>query len=187
MGYYDPHPLIELSRPVALIGFVGADVNPTGHLLSRMTGAPLFDLDRVIEHRSGRSLVQFLVERGSSALRSLEHVELMRGLEQQPPPLMLLGEGAWQDSRSFKSCLEACTTIYIRRPRDVLFKRSRQCVVEAPSRYPVFARHFPQNDAEFVALLSRREPRYERATYLLDAGTLSTIKIARRVMALLGW
>ena len=63
--YYSPQPLLILDRPVALVGFFGARLPQIAAVVSATTGVPLGDLERMIEHRTGRSLSRLVFESGA--------------------------------------------------------------------------------------------------------------------------
>ena len=60
-GYYDNHLSFVPEKPIALIGFPGAEVPRIARAISMSTGLPLIELDRWIEHESGKSIPQLIL------------------------------------------------------------------------------------------------------------------------------
>lgn len=187
MGYYDPYPQVSLDKPVCLIGFMGAEVHHTTYTLSSMTGIPYVELDKRVEHEMGMSVAQLYLERGERFWRDVEATMLERALKERPTPLICLGASALLDPVSKERCLSQAEVIYIRRPREVLLESIQRGRRETPSRYPYWSQRHPQSLDELDPLLRSREPTYESAHRLIDAGSLSPLEVARRLMSRLGW
>jgi shikimate kinase len=187
VDYYGHHPVVALERPVALIGFSGAGVHKAGWFLASLTGLPFSDLDRKIEHAASRSLGQVQVEEGEQAWRRLERQLLRQELGATPPRLLCLGEGALLDPALQEQVLAQATVVYVRRPRERLLQGIHEGLREAPSRYPMFLGRFPLTAAALEPLLMLREPGYERAQLMVDAGSLGAVETAQLIARRLGW
>ncbi len=95
--YYDHHPLLTLTRPVALIGPVTDDTRAVAHRLAALGGLPYTDLDRLVEHHAGCSVWQLIREHGADRYRDLEREHLQRALADRPHGILSLGDGALLD------------------------------------------------------------------------------------------
>lgn len=93
-GYYDYAPTIALRRPVACCGHPGSGFREVVYDLAALTGLPLHDMDRRIEHEVGQSQWSYVREHGLDRLHSLQADLLPSVLRQSPRGLVLLGEGA---------------------------------------------------------------------------------------------
>ena len=71
-NYYEHGPLVLLQRPIVLIGSLGVDQHGLGRDLAALSGLPLIEVDRWIEHEAGQSLVSLVQTQGIEALRQLE-------------------------------------------------------------------------------------------------------------------
>ncbi len=71
----------DSSRPVFLVGFMGAGKTTVGALLARHLGREFFDLDAHIAEQEGRSIGQIFTESGEAYFRELElkTLETLRG------------------------------------------------------------------------------------------------------------
>ena len=60
------------SRPIVLVGMMGAGKTSVGRLIADRLGVPFHDLDQEIEHRAGQRVAAIFAEQGEEAFRSLE-------------------------------------------------------------------------------------------------------------------
>ena len=187
VGYYDPYPQVRLAKPICLVGFMGSETHSVGYFVSSMTGLPYVELDKLIEHEVGMSLAQLYLEDGERRWRRLEALHLSRVLKQTPPRLICLGDGSLLNRESQKLCLSSAKLVYIRRPRTALLSNIQRGRVETPGRYPYWSQRIPRSIEDLDALLRTREPTYELAHTLIDAGELTSLEVARRLMTRYGW
>ena len=118
--YYSCAPTVQLERPVALAGFLGSRVPLTGALLSAMTGLPLVDLDRAVEHEAGRSTQRIDRELGLGSRVVLEGRVLSRVLRERPPPIIALGYDTLNDEGLLALLRAQSRLLYIERGFDEL-------------------------------------------------------------------
>ncbi|MEM9553006.1 MAG: shikimate kinase [Acidobacteriota bacterium] len=105
-GYYDYHPLLSLDRHVALAGYLGAETRVIGYRLAAVTGLPVVDIDRSIEHDAGKSIWHLIWTETEAQYRNLERRELERALSARPFSILTLGDGALLDPVNRKRLLE---------------------------------------------------------------------------------
>ena len=187
MGYYDPYPQVRLAKPLCLVGFMGSEAHSVGYFISSMTGLSYVELDKLIEHDVGMSLAQLYLEDGERRWRQLEATHLSRVLKQTPPRLICLGDGSLLNPENQKLCLSLANLVYVRRPRAALLRNIQRGRVETPGRYPYWSQRIPHSVGDLDALLRSREPTYELAHTLIDAGELTSLEVARRLMTRYGW
>lgn len=77
---------------VFLIGFMGAGKSTIGRLLAEHLSLPFIDLDMLIEHHSGSSVVQIFAEQGEDAFRAIES-DTLASLSDYPPTVVAPGGG----------------------------------------------------------------------------------------------
>lgn len=99
-GYYDHHPLVQLEKPVALAGYLTQETRVVGYRLAALLGLPSIDLDRRIEHQSGRSVWRLLWDESEARYRQLERQELRRAVRERPCGILSLGDGALMDEEN---------------------------------------------------------------------------------------
>ncbi|HEU5234453.1 MAG TPA: shikimate kinase, partial [Terriglobales bacterium] len=85
------------SELVILVGFMGAGKTTVGRELAKVLNWPFYDLDALIEGRTGRTVPALFAEQGEPAYRKLEAQslrELLQTLEDEPA-VIALGGGAF--------------------------------------------------------------------------------------------
>ena len=187
MGYYDPYPLVYLDRPLCLIGFMGSDVHSVAYFLSTLSGVPFVELDKLVEHDVGMSLAQLYLEEGEERWRRLESKYFARALKMKPARIICLGDGALLNEESALLCERHADLVYLRRPQQTLYERVIQRRKESPQRFPLWVRQPPETIHELLPLLAEREPSYERADLLVDAGEMGGLETAQRLARRLNW
>ena len=71
-GYYDYSPTVALRRAVACCGHPGSGYREVVYDLAALTGLPLHDMDRRIEHEVGQSQWSWVREHGLDNLHDLQ-------------------------------------------------------------------------------------------------------------------
>ena len=182
MGYYDPHPTLELARPLALIGFMGSGADRVGHGLCARTGLPLADIGRDVEARAGMSRARILLEQGRAVLRRLEGDALARALARQPWGVVVLGDAALLDPDSRRRVREETHLVYLERPLDVIHRRVLQQCRQAPGSIPEFMLAPPSSPDLLEPLFEERRPGYGDARTILQGGDLHALELVDELM-----
>ena len=99
-GYYDYGPLVDLRKPVALAGYLTEETRVVGYRLAALLGLPSIDLDRRIEHQSGRSVWSLVWDESEARYRQLERQELRRAVRERPCGILSLGDGTLMDEEN---------------------------------------------------------------------------------------
>jgi shikimate kinase len=128
MGYYGDHPsdagddpdLAALDRPLLLIGPPGAGVGSVAAALCSLTGWPLADLDRRVEHDAGRSLAALLRAEGGRMARAREAAALARALQERPPAVIAAGPFAFEHLDSRRQAAAGAQVVCLLRPLEAL-------------------------------------------------------------------
>ncbi len=94
LGYYDPYPVAELDRHIALIGLSTEETRTVGFRLAGLLGASAADSDRLIEHDTGTSVWNLIWREGEAHYRKLERKHLYRAISARPFGVISLGDGA---------------------------------------------------------------------------------------------
>lgn len=176
-----------LPKPVALVGFFAAGTSQIVHQLASLYGVPSVQLDRMVEHAAGRSLVRLAAEEGQDSWRQLERKQLERALRQRPAALIALGEGALLDGRSRLLVSTEADLLFIRRSVNDSFARLSQKAAKAPLSEPLFAGSLPNSAAELIPLLTERQAGYQSARCSVVAEEKHPSDVARAVADILGW
>jgi len=148
-SYYDYHPTLQLERPVVLGGMPGTPYREVGHYLTSLTGLPLLDLDRWLEHQVGESLWDFVQSEGEHVLRQKEFEYLDRALLAEPCGLVIVGEGTLAQADNRRRIGESASLVYLSSAPSAAYWQVRQQISERGPRYHP---HVPQPLTHFDVL-----------------------------------
>ncbi len=182
-GYYDPFPKRSLERPIALTGFMGAPVAAVGRALAALTGHPIHDLQRAVEHRLGASLEAAILERGLAAVRHHEEKLLADALRSQPAGVLALTHGVLLGADLRRRVREEARLVYLRVPFEDLVARLARQVAAAPgAHYAWLGGRVPETEVLHPVFLER-EPGYLEADLVVDIGERAPSAVARDLVA----
>ena len=86
--YYSFHPTIQLSESICVTGFFGTPVPQTIRFVQALSGVPVIDLERLIEHRIGERIAHYLLKHHIDDLFLVEH-QILQQLNEQPSLIIL--------------------------------------------------------------------------------------------------
>lgn len=177
-NYYDPSPLVLLQRPLALIGFLGVDQHGLGRDLAALSGLPLIEVDRWIEHQAGQSLAALVQTQGLRALRQLEDRFLAQALAARPPGIIVLGDGALIKETNLRQVLAQATLVYLK-----LSLASTYWKLRRPPRRPhPLLLQPPDSTAQLRPLLAERQGGFDQAHATLDMDELTPDAALRHLL-----
>jgi shikimate kinase len=156
---------VPARRALALIGFRGSGKSTVARIVAEMTGAPLHELDAMVEATCGTSVAQLFREAGEEAFRALEAELLPRALV--PGAVADLGGGAPVADANWRLIARSAVTVWLDAPAEVLLAR----INGDPRRPPLAA----GETADWAWLASSQEAlrarlaRYRQADHRVDA------------------
>lgn len=165
------------SRPIVLVGMMGAGKTSVGKLIADRLGISFHDLDHEVERRAGRQVAEIFTERGEEAFRALESdilSELVVGATS--PTVVSTGGGV----------------VTIARNREILADPLLDVVLLEASIEELLER-LPDDDARpllrgdrrgaLESLWSSREAQYRRvAKFVVSTNGLSLDEVAQAVL-----
>lgn len=135
-------------RKIILLGYMGCGKSTISNRLSKSTGIPSVDLDKIIEERTNLSINEIFEQRGEIYFRKLEHevfVELLNS-----PENLIIGLGGGTPCYANNHELlkgENIFSIYLRASVETLFDR----LVSNKSKRPIIANKSDDEMKEFIA------------------------------------
>jgi shikimate kinase len=185
-GYYDHHPLVDLDRHLVVSGYFGAETRQIGYQLAALTGLGVSDLDRTIEHYSGKSIWELIWTEGEARYRDLERLYLRRLLAAEPRGVITLGDGTLIDDDNRGRVLDGARFVVL----DLDLPNCYWRIKKSPSGdhdywhplYPGPVEHFEQV-RPFYEL---RQPGFARAHHRIDLGVSGRGKAVDQLMELVG-
>lgn len=175
--YYEPHARFRLARHVVLAGQIGSATPAIGRNVSSQTGLPFIEVDRLIEHESGRALARLAVEQGGAALARAADSMLDRVSRQTPFGLIVL-DRVWPAARGCTLIRSRMDLVHVCRPVQWLLERLPEEVRRAGDWILAGASIPSSEDQVLHDLLARRAPLLREAGIVLDAGGLHAHQVA---------
>ena len=177
-NYYEHGPLVLLQRPVVLIGFLGVDQHGLGRDLAALSGLPLIEVDRWIEHEAGQSLVSLVQTQGIEALRQLEDRFLAQALTTRPSGIIVLGDGALIKEANLQQVLAKATLVYLKLSLASTYWKLRH---QAVGSHPLLLQP-PESTEELRPLLAERQGGFDQAHVTLDMDEMTPEAALRRLL-----
>ncbi len=168
------HYSVSHTKPVVLIGLMGAGKSTVGKKLAKAMDLPFVDSDHAIEESAGCSISDMFAIHGEPMFRDLEHRVISRLLSGE---LLVLatGGGAWMQP-AVRAVIEAnATTVWLKADIEVLLervsKRSHRPILEQGDKRAILTR-----------LMEERYPVYATADITIDSNRGSQEAVVQRIM-----
>jgi shikimate kinase len=149
---------------VALVGFMGAGKTTVGEALAARLGWRFNDVDRLIQHKDGRTIEQIFQLSGEPVFRQIEQAALKDALDglKAIPSVLALGGGAFTDQENHRLLASADVAIvFLDAPVEELYRRCEQPGVVRPLRRSL---------DQFRELYERRRPSYGNSSLKVLTG-----------------
>ncbi len=138
---------------------MGSGKTVVGALVAQRSGAAFRDLDMMVEDEAGMAVSDIFAIHSEAVFRALESRLLPKAL--QPETVVALGGGAALDDSNWTLIRERAMTVYLEASFETIWAR-----IGHQANRPLFFGH-PRDEIE--ALMTRRRPRYEEASYRVNA------------------
>jgi shikimate kinase len=162
---------------VLLVGFMGAGKTTVGRELERTLNWCFYDLDALIEGRTGSSVPTLFAEQGEPAFRKLELQSLREVLEslEDEPAVIALGGGAFAQESIRQTIRDhSATVVFLHVDLDEAVRRCES----APGSRPLL------RDANQMNLLyEERLPFYSTAHFQVQTSGKAPAEIAQEIRA----
>lgn len=150
-----------LTRPIVLIGMMGAGKTAVGTQLARILQVPFLDSDEELVRAAQRSVAEIFARDGEAFFRARES-EVLTRLMAGPPAVISTGGGAFM-SETNRAVIEARgVSVWLQADLDLLWQRVRQNTAR-----PLLRTNDPKST--LADLLRLREPVYGLAQLTVPA------------------
>lgn len=171
------HMSFEVSRPIVLVGLMGAGKSAIGKRLAKRLDVPFFDSDAEVEAAAGCSISEIFARYGEAAFRKGERKVVARLLE-HGPCVMASGGGAFIDEASREQIRALATSVWLRADLDTLVGRTSR-----RDHRPLLQ---GRNHREVLAkLMTERHPVYALADVVVDSGDRPHDEMVEAIVAAL--
>ena len=151
---------INVTKPIALVGLMGAGKSTIGRRLASVLHVPFLDADVEIVRAAGLSVSEIFERHGECEFRRGERLVIARLLN-GPPHVLATGGGAYMDPETRENMREKAVTVWLKAPLDVLMRR-----VERRDDRPLLQ----NGDARgtMMRLMEERYPIYSEADIVIE-------------------
>lgn len=165
---------LPLTKPVVLIGLMGAGKSTIGRRLALRTGRQFVDSDDEIAEAAGCSIADIFAIHGEKIFRDLEQRVIKRLLERNDI-ILATGGGAWMQPLVRELIQIKAVSVWLNADLDVLLDR-----VERRNHRPLLE----QGDKREILtkLMEERYPIYSEATLSVDSNNGPHNQVVERVI-----
>ena len=157
-----PKPAVWQSRPIVLVGIMGAGKTTVGKRFAKHIGWRFVDSDEEIEKAAGCKISDIFSVYGEQIFRDLEHRVLER-LMGEEPAVIATGGGAWMQPSIRSMIKEKANSVWLKAELDVLVAR-----VSRRNTRPLLEKG--DKRAIMEKLMAERYPFYQEADITINSG-----------------
>jgi len=164
-----------MDKHLFLIGFMGAGKTTVGKLIAKVLEIQYFDVDSIVESRSGMTIEEIFSLYGETHFRSLES-EILFELTKKNASVISTGGGVVGQSRNWACMRDRGLIVYLRADWSTL--KSRLGNGEG--------RPLANQSGDWTRtldLLNSRIPLYERADLIVDTDDLTADEVVSKILA----
>ena len=166
---------MSLTKPITLIGLMGAGKTTVGIYLARTLAVDFLDSDRVIEEKAGISIPEIFQRDGEEFFRKVEERTIMDILARQKPLVLATGGGAFMNAETRAAIKQNSISIWLNAKLDTLFER-----VEHSTSRPLL--NNINKRAKLESLITERYPIYGQADIVVDTDSNSRTIITNKIL-----
>ncbi len=163
-------------RNITLVGFMGTGKTTVGRILADKLGYRFIDVDEEIEREQGVSITHIFSEMGEPYFRQLERV-MIKTLSLREGLVISAGGGAVVDESNIEAMKQGGTLVCLTARPDEIMKR-----VGKSNNRPLL--QVPDPMAKIMELMSKREPFYRKADFMVDTTMMTAEEVAGVVIRL---
>ncbi len=168
-------PTKRLTKPLVLVGMMGAGKTAIGRRLAERLDCPFLDADDEIETAAGCSISDIFAMHGEAAFRDGERRVINRLLD-HGPSVLATGGGAFMDEEIRQAVRDKGLSVWLKADIEILWQR-----VKRRDHRPLLKTENPRETLE--RLIQDRYPVYAAADLTVDSDVGPLCKTVDRVMA----
>lgn len=153
--------LLTLSKPVVLVGMMGAGKSAIGRRLADRLGLTFLDADNEIEAAAGCTIPDIFEMHGEEAFRDGERRVILRLLD-GPVKIIATGGGAFMNAETRQAIKTQSISVWLRADFDTLWRR-----VSRRNNRPMLKTDNPQETLR--RLIDERYPVYAEADLTVES------------------
>jgi shikimate kinase len=153
---------------------MGVGKTTVGRGLAEQLRLPFYDVDEIIERRTGRPIAEIFAAEGESAFRALE-TEVLRMIVNDRPGVVATGGGTFTRPENRELIRRAGLSVWLDAPAETILERGAQGDHRPLWGGPEKAR----------SLLSQRRSSYREADLRLELGDCDVDEAGQRLLELL--
>lgn len=173
------------SENIYITGFMGSGKSTIGPILANTLGWDFFDLDDVIEKKTGKKITEIFNESGEEFFRKLEHEEL-KELSGKKNLIISLGGGTIAYHSNFKILKQTGKIVYLKTSLDSVYERLR-FKKDRPLINSIEEKNLSREEVleSLNKLLTEREKFYNKADIIIDTDKISVGKTVDKIAKLI--
>lgn len=170
-------------KKIILSGYMGSGKSTIGALLAKASGIPFYDLDTVIENRTGKSIPELFKDEGEVKFRKTEHSLLNELVAQQGEFILSLGGGTPCYANNHEVLQrEDIISFYLKAGIDTLISR----INSHKSSRPLLENLNEDEQREYIAKhLFDRSYFYMQSKHIITTDSKTTEAIVNEIMNML--
>ncbi len=174
---------------IYLTGFMTSGKSTIGPILANVLGWNFYDLDKVIETKEGKTIVDIFESNGENYFRKLEE-DTLREISERDEIVIALGGGTINNKQNLELIKNSGILVYLKVSPDVLYKRLKNKIDRPLFKDLVLGE---KSENEFLnrieELLEDREGKYSQADLVVNTDEtkvgFTVDKLAKQVLSLI--
>ncbi|GGY42956.1 shikimate kinase [Parvularcula lutaonensis] len=154
-------PELRLTRPIVLVGLMGAGKSTTGRRLARRLGVGFADADDEIEEAAGMRIADIFEIYGEAEFRDLER-KVMQRLLAEGPRVLATGGGAFMNDETRAMVKDLGTSVWLKADLDTHVRRTA-----LRDTRPILRKGDPKSI--LAKLIEERSPIYAQADITVES------------------
>ncbi len=175
-----------LDRPVVVAGAPGVGLSGIASAVGSLSGWPLVELDRRVEHDAGRSVAHIVLDEGAAMLAARCRAHLARALRERPPGIVAVRAAVLDHADTRRELAARARLVLLEAPVDVLVFGLALLRARSPGSVPDFVGGGPLAPAELAAHAAVVDGLQGLAELRVTVDGRSPLRAARAVLAGLG-